>query len=137
MTRRFLLSIGWLITLACPWAVSAPAPRPRTPRPITPADLVGTWDAQWGTIPCTIRLSRDGHYACLWSGQVIYVGYWSLKDGILSITERLHTVEGPWEGDIPVHRFHFRDGAWRNTETTATLKLIAPARQAIPPDTPR
>ncbi len=101
--RAVIATIAGLLlpaaTLLSPPLLSAPAPRPRPPRPLTRADLAGVWLTTWGQTRATIHLARDGSYQCDWCGS-LWVGSWSCTDTHLLISERPATDTEPRESAV-------------------------------------
>jgi hypothetical protein len=78
----------------------APAPKHKSPAPVTAKDLVGLWDvAGW-----KVALAGDGYYEAVGQYGNEYCGEWSYKDGRLHIIEcrvgadPAHPIK--WEGSI-------------------------------------
>lgn len=71
------------------WLQAAPTPRYREKKvKFTPGPTV--WQVMWGSFPCKMIFTKDGHYQCHWSDQTTYVGkyHWDEK------TSTLHVEEG-------------------------------------------
>lgn len=112
-----LLTAGLLLPVTAPLSptsalLSAPAPRPRPPRPLTRSDLVGVWRATFGDLPTVIELRPDGRYWCDWASSPWH-GSWALIDGDLLISERPAADDSPRESTVL--RFRRLDsGEWQS-----------------------
>lgn len=83
-----------LVYLAC----GAPVPYKYQPKTDHPDVFVGAWRMNWGGVNADGQavFHKQGGYTCAWYG-LSYIGFWSFKDDVLSVTEAVT----PRDGDMP------------------------------------
>ena len=109
--------VGFLaVLLSMVSTTAAPVPRVK-PAPPAP-NLAGDWVLHWNDEPCSMRLTADGKYQCLWR-DTWWVGTWEFKEKTLTIRERVIGGETPWSWSVELD--HEKRG--RVTGSVITIRL--------------